>query len=134
MRPEYTRLAVLQGAITIIGTALTYFIATLPTAKSFAYGCAVALASTLFLSWRLSQGERRESLSAEWCLRQAYRTAIERFAGVILLLALGFKLLQFAPLWLLAGFVAGQSAWLVLPAWIRPRTSLDKTENKYNDK
>lgn len=130
MRPEYVRLAVLQGSIAIIGAAITYFVVTPPTAKSFAYGSSVALVSTLLLAWRLSQGERRGNLAAEWCLRHAYRTAIERFAGVIFLLALGFQLLKLAPLWMLAGFIVVQSAWLVVPAWIRLGTGLDKTENE----
>jgi len=130
MRPEYARLAGVQGSLTIIGAAITYFAVTPPTAKSFAYGSSVALVSTLFLAWRLSQGECRENLGAEWCLRQAYRTAIERYAGVIILLALGFKLLKLAPLWMLSGFIVGQSAWLVVPVLIRLRTGLDKTENE----
>lgn len=130
MRPEYARLAGLQGSITIIGAAITYFVVTPLTAKSFAYGGSVALVSTLFLAWRLSQGERRENLGAEWYVRQAYRTAIERFAGVIFLLALGFQLLKLAPLWTLSGFIIGQSAWLVVPVWARLRTGLDKTENE----
>jgi len=131
MRPEYARLAGLQGSITMIGAAITYFAVTPPTAKSFAYGSIVALVSTLFLAWRLSQGEcRKESLGAEWCLRQAYRTAIERYAGVIILLALGFKLLKLAPFWMLTGFIVAQSAWLVVPVLIRLGTGLDKTENE----
>lgn len=134
MRSEYARLAGLQGAITIIGAVITYFVVAPPTAKSFAYGCSVALVATLFLSWRLSQGESRENLDAEWCLRQAYRTAIERYAGVIILLALGFKLLKLAPLWMLSGFIVGQSAWMVVPVLLRLRTGLDKTENEKNDK
>jgi hypothetical protein len=130
MRPEYSRLAGLQASIIIIGAAITNIAVTLLTAKSFAYGGVVTLASTLFLSWRLSQGDKRDELPAEWCLRQAYRTAIERFAGMILLLALGFKLLKFEPLWMLTGFVITQSAWMMIPVWIKLSTSLDKTENK----
>ena len=130
MRPEYSRLAGLQASIIIIGAAITNIAVTLPTAKSFAYGGGVTLVSTLFLSWRLSQGDKRDDLSAEWCLRQAYRTAIERFAGMILLLALGFKLLKFEPLWMLTGFVVAQSAWMMIPVWIKLSTNLDKTENK----
>lgn len=117
MRIEYIRLAGLQCAITITGSALAYLVVTHQAAGSVAYGGSVALANALWLSWRLGQAERQENTGAEKCLRHAYRTAIERFAGVLLLLALGFKLLQLAPLWLLAGFVAGQSAWLLAPIW-----------------
>lgn len=127
MRFEYIRLAGLQCAITIIGAALTYFFVVTPlAARSVAYGSCVALVGTLLLSWGLKQGERHKNLSAGWCLRQAYRTAIERFVVVVFLLAFGFKLLELAPLWMLAGFVGGQSAWLVIPVWTRLRTQNDK--------
>jgi ATP synthase I chain len=117
MRIEYIRLAGLQCVITITGTTLTYLVVTPLAAGSVAYGGCIVLVSTLWLSWQLSRGERQEYLGAEICLRHAYRTAIERFVWVLFLLALGFKLLELAPLWLLAGFVAGQSAWLFVPVW-----------------
>ena len=127
MRFEYIRLAVLQCAITIIGAVLTYFFVVTPlAARSVAYGSCIALVSTLWLSWRLKQGECHEGLGAESCLRHAYRTAIERFVWVFFLLALGFKLLELAPLWMLLGFVVGQLAWLVAPVWTRLRTQNDK--------
>lgn len=119
MRPEYIRLVGLQCAITITGAILAYFVVTPQAARSVAYGSCVALVSALLLSWRLRQGERHEDLGAEWCLRQAYRTAIERFAAVVFLLASGFKLLELMPLWMLVGFVGGQSAWLVAPVLMK---------------
>jgi uncharacterized membrane protein len=125
MRLEYIRLVWLQGAITTIGAIFTYVAVTPPAAKSLVYGSCVALVSTLFLAWRLKQGERRESLGAEWVLRQAYRTAIERFVWVAIMLAVGFKLLKLPPLWMLAGFVVGQAAWLLIPIWMKLRTQND---------
>ena len=125
MRPEYLRLVCLQGAITVIGAIFTYLVVTPPAAKSLVYGSCIALVSTMFLAWRLKQGEHQESLGAEWALRQAYRTAIERFVWVAIMLAVGFKLLKLAPLWMLAGFVVGQAAWLLLPIWMKLRTQND---------
>ncbi|MBI4937993.1 MAG: ATP synthase subunit I [Nitrosomonadales bacterium] len=115
MRIEYIRLAGLQCAITITGSAFAYFVATQQAAVSAAYGGSVALVSALWLSLRLGQSERQGS-GAEKCLRHAYRAAAERFVGVLILLALGFRL-QLAPLWILSGFVAGQAAWLLAPVW-----------------
>ena len=126
MRSEYIRLVGLQCAIIIIGAILTYFVVTPLAARSVAYGSCIALVSALLLSWRLKRGERHENLGAGWCLRQAYRTAIERYVAVIFLLASGFKLLELAPLWILVGFIGGQSAWLVIPVWTRLRTQNDK--------
>lgn len=125
MHPEYIRLVGLQGAITIIGAVLTYFVVTPLAAKSVAYGSCVTLVGTLLLAWRLRQGERRENPGAEWYLRQAYHTAIERFVWVAFMLAVGFGLLKLAPLWVLAGFVAGQAAWLAAPVLMKLRTQND---------
>jgi hypothetical protein len=119
MRPEYIRLVWLQGVTTIIGAVSTYVAVTPPAAKSLVYGSCVALLSTLFLAWRFRQGEHRENMGAEWFLRQAYRTAIERFVWTAILLATGFGILKLAPLWMLAGFVVGQAAWLLIPIWMK---------------
>jgi hypothetical protein len=83
------------------------------------------LIGALYLAWRLKQGERQLDDSAEQVLRNAYKTAIERFVWAALMLALGFKFLELTPLWLLAGFVVGQVAWLFVPVWIRLRTQND---------
>ena len=123
MRLEYRRLLGLQGAIIIIGAAATYFVVTPLAAKSVAFGSCIALVSALFLAWRLRQGDCKENASAEWHLRQAYRTAIERFVWVAGMLAAGFKLLGLMPLWMLAGFIVGQSAWLTIPIWMKSRTT-----------
>ena len=125
MRSEYFRLVCLQCAITVISAIFAYLIVTPPAAKSLLYGSSIALISTLFLVWRFKQGERRESLGAEWALRQAYRTAIERYVWTAVMLAVGFKMLELAPLWMLAGFVMGQVAWLLVPVWMKLRTQND---------
>ena len=119
VRSEHIRLVWLQGAITIIGAIITYLVVTPPAAKSLVYGSCVALLSTLLLAWRFKQGEHREGLGAEWALRQAYRTAIERFVWTAIILAAGFGILKLAPLWMLAGFVVGQAAWLLIPIWMK---------------
>lgn len=125
MRSEYASLIGLQSVIVLTGATITYMVASPSAAKSFAYGSIVAMAGAIFLAWRLGQGEKRPDVGAEWVLRHAYKTAIERFIWAIFMLALGFKLLELAPLWLLAGFIAGQAAWLLTPVWIRLRTQND---------
>jgi hypothetical protein len=119
MRLEHVRLAGLQGAITIIGVAVAYAVATPLAATSIAFGGCVVVFGTLFLAWRFVAGERREHLDAGWILRHAYRTAIERFMLVGFLLAVGFELLRLTPAWMLAGFICGQLAWLAVPVWMR---------------
>lgn len=122
MRTEYAKLLGLQSAIVITGTAIAYLVVSPSAGKSFAYGSIIALTGALLLTWRLKQSETRPGVGAEWVLRHAYKVAIERFAWAIIMLAIGFKLLELAPLWLLAGFVVGQVAWLFVPVWIRLRT------------
>ena len=123
--PEYARIIWLQGAITTIGAVFTYWIATPPATKSLVYGGSVALASTLLLAWRSRQAERKREQDAGKILRQAYRAAIERFAWIIVLLGTGFGPLKLASPWVLAGFVVGQAAWLLLPLWVNLRTKND---------
>jgi ATP synthase protein I len=125
MRPEYIRLILLQGAATITGAFITYTIVSPPAAKSLIYGSCVAMLSTLILAWKLKQGESGESLGAEWALRQAYRTEIQRFVWTSVMLAVGFGLLKLPPLWMLLGFVMGQVAWLLIPIWMKLRTKND---------
>lgn len=125
MRPEYSRLICLQGATIITGAISAYWIATPLAAKSLVYGGCTALLSTSFLAWRHRQEERRGSPDAGQTLRQAYRAAIERFVWVAAMLGAGFGLLELPPLWMLAGFVMGQTAWLLLPAWVNLRTKND---------
>jgi hypothetical protein len=119
VRPEYSRLIKLQGAITITGATVAYFLVSPLAAKSAAFGGCIALASAWFLAWRFQRGSVAENATAEWHLRQAYRAAIERFVWVAGMLLVGFKLLGFAPFWMLAGFLGGQVAWLAVPIWMR---------------
>ncbi len=124
MRSDQVRLAGVQGAITLTGAAVTYVFVTPIAAGSAAYGGLAAVTGTLFLAWRYARGKSQEHLGAEWILRHAYRTAMERFMLVACLLAAGFALLKLAPVWLLAGFVWGQLAWLATPLWAgRSRTT-----------
>jgi dipeptide/tripeptide permease len=97
-------------------------------AVSIAFGGCVALTGTLFLAWRFATGGRQDRLDAGQVLRHAYRTARERFMLAVFLLAIGFGILKLAPIWLLAGFISGQLAWLAVPVWIR----LKKQNGKRN--
>ena len=123
--PEYTRLIGLQAAIMLFGAVLAYFVVTPLAAKSVAYGSCAALLGTLLLAWKFRQGENRGNSGAEWYLRQAYRAAVERFVWVAAMLAAGFGLLKLAPIWVLAGFIVGQAAWLVIPVWMKLRIQND---------
>ncbi|MDR2711328.1 MAG: ATP synthase subunit I [Burkholderiales bacterium] len=129
MLSEYRRLLGLQGAIVVAGAIISSFAASFPAAMAFAFGSCIVLASSAFFVWRFQQGARHtqnessgrdaNAANAEWYLRQAYRTAIERFIWVAGMLVVGFKLLELKPFWMLAGFLGGQVIWLVAPIWMR---------------
>ena len=125
MQPEYKRLVLLQVAITIISAIFSCLMVSFPASKSLVFGSLIAMTSTLVLALRLKQGESKESFGAEWALRQAYRTAIERYVWTAIMLGVGFGLLKLAPIWMLAGFVLGQIAWLFIPIWMKLRTQND---------
>lgn len=91
-------------------------------ALSVGYGGAVAVVSAVLLGWRLQQGVRRPHSDAARHLRSFYRSALERFFVVGILLAGGFALTDLAPLPLLTGFVLGQVVWMVATLALRERT------------
>jgi F0F1-type ATP synthase assembly protein I len=125
MLTEYKRLVWIQSAALIIGAGIVYLVVNPPAAKSLVFGSCVALLSTLLLAWRQKQGKQLQSQGAEWALKQAYRTEFERFLWTAVMLAVGFGKLKLAPLWLLAGFVGAQAAWLLIPIWIKLRKKND---------
>ena len=86
------------------------------------FGGAASLANTGLLWWRWHQGLHRYDSDAGRHLRSFFRSSIERFFVVGILLAAGFLLLRFEPLALLAGFVIGQLAWIVVSLALRERT------------
>jgi Cu/Ag efflux pump CusA len=52
-------------------------------------------------------------MDAQHAVRAVYRTGLERFVLVVVLLALGLSYFRHAQIALLAGFVLGQLAWLI---------------------
>jgi len=83
-------------------------------ALSAGFGGLLAAVNVLLLEWRRYQADRGRALSAGQSLRAVYRSALERFALVALLFALGLGVLKLDPAALLAGFVVGQLALVFL--------------------
>lgn len=76
------------------------------------YGGAVALLNTQLMVWRMRQPLQGPQVGQQQ-VRLLYRSMVERFAAVLFLLAIGFKVLKLAPLALVLGFVACQMVWIV---------------------
>ena len=77
-------------------------------ALSALFGGAMAVLNLVLLGWRRKQADSGRALTAGQSLWALYRSAIERFALVLALFALGMGVLRLEPLPLLTGFIAGQ--------------------------
>ncbi|HQT26560.1 MAG TPA: ATP synthase subunit I [Burkholderiales bacterium] len=101
----------IQAIVAIICATAAYFIDNPLAAKSALFGSTASLANGLMLAWhgleRSAKAEPGEHLKA------MYRSSLERYTIVILLLAAGLRFLGLAPLLVLAGFVAGQAGLIL---------------------
>jgi F0F1-type ATP synthase assembly protein I len=86
------------------------------------YGGGVAIANSALLFWRWHKGLRDFHCDAGKHVRSFYRSFMERFFVVMILLVAGFYWLGDRPLALLAGFVVGQMALMLASLTLRERT------------
>src|SRR5574340_1135166 len=107
------RLAGMQAVLAIIGAGACLALCGMAAAGAMLAGGAVALANTLMLVWRMRGDKDAPSLNGQQHLRTFYRSSLERFFVVALLLVVGMGPLALQPLPLLAGFVLGQLALIV---------------------
>jgi F0F1-type ATP synthase assembly protein I len=83
------------------------------TAQPVMGGGLIAISGSALLWLRWWQSNKRMQADAQQAVRAVYRTGLERFVRVVLLLALGLSYFKHAAAALLAGFVLGQLAWLI---------------------
>ena len=83
------------------------------TAWPVASGGLIAISGSALLWLRWWQSNKRAQADAQQVVRAVYRTGLERFVLVVMLLALGLSYFKHAAVALLAGFVLGQLAWLI---------------------
>ncbi len=101
------RVVGIQIIIAIISATTAYFLDNPLAAKSVLWGAFASLANGLMLAWNI--GERFDANRSPGAhLGAMYRSSIERYIVVMLLLVAGLRLLGLAPLYIVAGFVAGQ--------------------------
>jgi len=115
MESSVHRTAVLQVVISVVVGTLGYALQGEAEAKAALYGGVVALMGTLLLLWRMQRSKQKTLLEAHQHLWLFYRSGLERFLVICVLLAIGMGPFKLVPLAVLVGFVAGQLAWIIAP-------------------
>lgn len=105
--------AVVQVVLALISAVMVYVLMGEGAARAVCYGGAVALTNTLLLSWRIRSVARQPGQKPHRELFRLYRSSVERFFVVALLIAVGLGWLKLMPALLLTGFVLGQLALVV---------------------
>lgn len=102
-----------QGLLVLVGVVLAYLLGGFTAACAVMFGGWVTVASAALLVWRMRAAEKRESGNARQELLFIYRTGLERFALVVILLAAGMGPFGLDRLGVVAGLILGQLAWLI---------------------
>ena len=104
------RLAVLQLLLLAVTSVLFFVIYGAFQAVSVWCGGLISMTNVLLLEWRRRQADSGRPLSAGESIRLLYRTAVERFVLIALMIAFALGVLQLEPVALITGFIAGQAA------------------------
>ena len=115
MKSSVHRTAVLQIIISVIAGVVAYALEGKAEAGAAIYGGVVALIGTLLLLWRMQNSKHKTLKEAQQHLWIFYRSGVERFLVLSILLAIGMGTLKLVPLAVLVGFVASQLAWIIAP-------------------
>ena len=113
MKSSVHRTAVLQIVISVMVGVVAYALEGEAEAGAAIYGGVVALIGTLLLLWRMQNSKHKTLKEAQQHLWIFYRSGVERFLVLSILLAIGMGAL--VPLAVLVGFVASQLAWIIAP-------------------
>jgi ATP synthase protein I len=106
------RVAAVQVLLCCIAGGAAYAFGGKSAALSATGGGSAALLGTLILILREKQSEVHSDWGAERNLLQLYRSGLERFVLVAVLLGLLFTSSGSVPLAVLGGFLMAQAAWL----------------------
>ncbi len=111
------RVLSLQLAVLIVVSLGAYALWGSATATAAWFGVFVATSNTLLIAWRMRQNNKMPDKPAS--LNEFFRSWLERYLVVGVLLALGLGSLKLLPLGLLSGFILGQLVWILAPLTIK---------------
>ena len=103
-----------QAVVAIVGAGVASLVDNPFSGVSVFWGGMVALVNMMLLAWRLLYCDR-PTFNAEQHLRLMYRSGMERFFVVAVLLAVGLLKLKLDALAMLLGFLVGQVTLVVVP-------------------
>ena len=113
MDHQIRRVLNLQLALLLFASFSAYAVWGLSVALALGFGTGIAVANTLMIAWRMRQG--RKQTTTQPSLSEFYRSWLERYLLVGVLLAAGLGGLKLMPLGLLSGFILGQVIWILAP-------------------
>lgn len=103
---------VVQSGLALLGALVLALLGYASLAMGWFAGALISLANSGLLVWRWHQGRRVVTSDARRHMGSFYRSMVERYVGLVILLG--------AALWLhlesrslLAGFITGQVGWLL---------------------
>jgi len=107
------------GVAGLLGATLSGRVGIMPAVL---YGGAVAVVNLALLGWRWQAGAKDYYCDIQRHLRVFYRSSLERFFVVGILLAFWFTLVKSEPIAMLTGFMIGQFAGMTASAALHKRT------------
>ncbi len=103
---------VIQAGIALTGALVLALLGGGMLALAWFVGALIALANSGLLVWRWHQGRRVITSDPGRHMRVFYRSMVERYIGLVVLLG-GALWLHLEARSLLAGFITGQVGWLL---------------------
>jgi hypothetical protein len=108
-----------QGVVIVLIVATSWVIFDAERIQAIAYGSLVALSNSALLIRRWYIGLYDYHCDPQRHMLSFYRSSIERFVVVGILLALGMVVLKLTPMVMILGFIVGQLTWVVSNILVR---------------
>lgn len=112
MTASFTWVLVIQSGAALMGALIFVLLGNQALAIGWFVGALIALVNSVLLVWRWHQGRRVITSDPGGHVRFFYRSMIERYVGLVVLLG-GALWLRLDARTLLAGFITGQIGWLL---------------------